>query len=177
VRNWPNYFTHAYAHEAFEIKDAVLYWRERPRHHFSADYTHKSVNLELAGKKAGTIGAKYLTVWHRGSHLRAHRIIFLMHHGYLPEVVDHVNGDGFDNRIENLRPATGKTNAMNVRTSTRNKSGVRGVSFHKITGKWAAGVSIEGRWKYLGLFATVEEAAVVRNAVAARLYGEFFSAR
>lgn len=88
--------------------------------------------------------------------------------------VDHINGDTLDNRRSNLRIATRRQNARN-RTSiqNRNKSGFRGVCFHKNTRKWVAQISLNGKRKNLGYFTTPEEAAKVFDSAAKEMYGEF----
>ena len=45
--------------------------------------------------------------------VRVHRIVFYLHNGYWPEIVDHINGDVNDNRIENLREVTAAQNTWN----------------------------------------------------------------
>lgn len=74
------------------------------------------INLEICGKR-----------------FKAHRVVFYMHYGYMPDYIDHINGVRHDNRIENLREATLSQNGMNKKVSPRNSLGLKGVSFHKRT--------------------------------------------
>lgn len=68
---------------------------------------------------------------------------------------DHINGDKLDNRSENLRVVDHQTNLRGfLKLDKRNVSGYRGVSAYK--GKWRAR---RGRGGYLGVYATIEEAA------------------
>jgi len=89
----------------------------------------------------------------------AHRIVLSrvlgrdLSHG---EVCDHANGNRLDNRRENLRLATHAQNAQNVRAY--GAIGRRGVTFHRQTGKWQAGVNFSGKFYYCGLHDSPEMA-------------------
>ena len=87
--------------------------------------------------------------------------------------VDHINGDKADNRLVNLRFATIKENAQNTNISPRNTSGIKGVSFNKINGKWKAAIKIDGINIHLGNFKTIEEAQQARAAKANEVFGIF----
>lgn len=87
--------------------------------------------------------------------------------------VDHINGDGLDNRRCNLRHATRSQNAINQDLSVRNKSGHRGVHWSKARKRWIAVISYERRQHYLGSFRTKEEAAEAYAKAAEKHHGEF----
>lgn len=89
--------------------------------------------------------------------------------GNLSAIVDHRNGNSRDNRRCNLRPATARQSSESRGVPSSNTSGVKGVCFHKASGKWRAEVNR----KHLGLFATKEEAEVVRKKAAEEMHGEF----
>jgi AP2 domain/HNH endonuclease len=81
------------------------------------------------------------------------------------EVVDHLNGNKSDNRRENMRLVSqSENNANRTQHDRRNKSGHRGVVWHKQRGKWAAQATYRGRHISLGLFDRVEEAAIAADA-------------
>jgi len=90
----------------------------------------------------------------------AHRLAWLYIYGSFPEkYIDHINGNKCDNRVANLRLATEQENQHNQSCpQTNNKSGFRGVSWHKWGQKWIAQISLNGKTKYIGLFNTAEEA-------------------
>ncbi len=91
--------------------------------------------------------------------LLAHRIGWFLHHGYWPEVIDHINGNPSDNRMENLRDISQAENVQNQRHAKSNSTtGLLGVSFDKARGKFVAAVGIGGKRKFIGRFASVEEA-------------------
>lgn len=169
--------TQEYSHEAFRYTDGELLWRERPRHHFASEWHQKVFNARQAGTVAGTVWRGYRTVNLTGRRMGAHRIVFLMHHGFIPPEVDHIDGNPLNNRIENLRAADHAQNLKNLKTPASNTSGVKGVSWHKATGKWAAGIRQEGKWKHLGLFSCIEAAAETRRQAEAAIYGEFANGR
>lgn len=67
--------------------------------------------------------------------------------------IDHINGDGLNNRRANLRSVSNAVNAQNQRKpKSNNKNGFLGVSWHKQSGKWEAKIGTDGKRKYLGLF-------------------------
>jgi len=87
--------------------------------------------------------------------------------------VDHKNHDICDNRWGNLRDATVKQNRANNSLRCDNNSGIKGVSWHALRGKWRARTYINGKEKHLGLFATKEAAWVAYKAASYVEYGEF----
>lgn len=74
------------------------------------------------------------------------------------DLVDHIHGNGLDNRRSELRLATKGENTRNQRLRNTNTSGFKGVSWDKKRGKWAAQIWIEGVNIRLGHFDTREEA-------------------
>ena len=85
--------------------------------------------------------------------------------------VDHVNGDGLDNRRTNLRLASKSENGRNARGHADSASGVKGVSPRN--GKWLARIRHNGREVYLGRFATIDEAAAAYAQASVELHGQF----
>lgn len=87
--------------------------------------------------------------------------------------VDHINGDSLDNRKENLRITDHKHNGYNLKLYKNNKSGYKGVQFHKHIKKWMACIRVDRKLKHLGYFTTPEEAAKAYN-IASRQYHKDF---
>ncbi len=87
--------------------------------------------------------------------------------------IDHINGNKLDNRIENLRLATYAENQWNAKTRVDNKSGVKGVSWHKASQRWRAQVKHDKVIHYLGVYDTIEEAKKVVQKKRIELHGEF----
>lgn len=128
-----------------------------------------------AGDIIGTPDKKnYLTIGLLRKRYFVHRLAWLYVHGEWPESeLDHVNCDPTDNRLVNLRAATRVENCRNTRTSKRNHSGRKGVHFDHSRQKWMAFISVQGRFKNLGRFATFEEASARRIEAAKIHHGAF----
>lgn len=121
-------------------------------------------------------GGGYLGFSHRGRKHYLHRLIWLYHHGTVPGMIDHVNGDRRDNRIENLRACSNAQNQYNSVRKTNNRSGFKGVAFYRAkptTKPWRARIVRSGRQISLGYYATAEEAAEAYARGAAEVAGAF----
>ncbi len=104
--------------------------------------------------------------------IQMHRIIMGAGKG---EQVDHINGDGLDNRIENLRMCTYSENYQNSRKRKNCSSKYKGVHFYKDSQNWRAMITIPntGHPIHIGLFKEEIEAAKAYDAKASELFGEF----
>lgn len=106
-----------------------------------------------------------------------HRLINKTADGF---VTDHRDGNGLNNRRGNLRTATQLQNMMNRRGKKRGTSKFKGVCLSVGSNKskvWAASIRIEGKLKFLGRFATEEEAGAAYAAAAKTHYGDFSNAQ
>lgn len=152
-----------YIKSLFDYKDGKLFWRvsrsRRIKPGDEAGYTRKDngrriVNLD--GKLQFT-----------------HRLIFMLHHGWLPNEVDHIDGDPSNNKIENLRAVTRAQNQWNSRLRADNTSGVKGVCWYPPTKKWTAQIRVNGVRKRIGYYATIDEAADAIRQAQICFHGEF----
>lgn len=89
------------------------------------------------------------------------------------EEVDHKDGNKLNNTKENLRRCTKAQNMCNSVKYSTNKSGYKGVSFHKRSGKWQSTIMKNQKKIYIGLFDTPQEAAQAYDNKAKELFGEF----
>ena len=120
-----------------------------------------SARLAEVGAVAGTIGKNgYVSISVAGKTYYAHRLAMLYVYGFMPEEVDHKNGDPGDNRLDNLRAGTHFLNMQNHREakSSNKSSGLLGVTLHKKTGRWLAQISLNRKHHPIGMFDTPEEA-------------------
>ncbi len=88
--------------------------------------------------------------------------------------VDHIDGDGLNNRRQNLRLSTRSQNACNRGKQLNNTSGYKNVYWSKQAGKWLAAVKTNQRMQNLGLYETKEEAHSVVCKARRLLHGDFF---
>ena len=90
-------------------------------------------------------------------------------------VVDHINGDGLDNRRVNLRFCTKAENCRNQvkRRKIKTSSRFKGVTWDKNRGKWLASITLNRKRHNLGRFTTEREAATAYNSAATRLFAKF----
>ena len=83
----------------------------------------------------------YYRVGIDGVNVQLHRVIWLWWYGSWPEnLIDHIDRNVKNNAINNLREASHSCNMRNSKTSTRNKSGIKGVRFDHCTDKWIASI-------------------------------------
>jgi hypothetical protein len=102
--------------------------------------------------------------------IRMHRVI--MDHVPDGEIIDHINGNGLDNRRVNLRISDNSKNQANRGLLTNNTSGYKGVTYHKGKRKWMARLAHMGREFFLGYYSTKEDAAKAYNHKAVEIWGE-----
>jgi len=107
--------------------------------------------------------------------LRVHRVCWFLHTGEWPKkFLDHVDGDGTNNKIYNLREATYLENNQNMSISKRNTSGYKGVSWCKERQKWTARIKDGGgKYRYLGRFGCKTAAAIAYDKASLKYHGEF----
>ena len=92
-----------------------------------------------------------------------HHFIFGKKDGYM---IDHINGNIYDNRKSNLRYADHRQNQLNTKS--------KGYYFNKKSKKWLAGIRIrKGVTKHLGTYETMELAREARHNAEKKYYGEF----
>lgn len=142
------------------------------------------VNSRNNQVKSGDIAGQVWTGVHNKSYIligieyrlyRAHRLAWLYMTGYFPaKHIDHINGDGCDNRFENLRSVSIKENSLNKRKYSTNKSGLTGVFWINKSSRYCAYIFKDKKKFHLGNFENIFDAACARKS-AERAYGFHFN--
>lgn len=174
-----------YLRECFEYlaHTGTLVWRMRPLSHFETQRGCNVFNKSLPGTVAGNLTRPngYMVVRIAGFNYQQHRVIYALLNGeYSTHLdIDHINGNKSDNRIQNLRLATRCQNKQNVNKLKNNTSGFLGVDLYKGRNngagnkKWRARISVDGVIKYLGYYASPQDAAKARDIAAKTFHGQF----
>ena len=126
----------------------------------------------IAGRPAGNTSKNgknaslsYRRIYILGKFYKAHRLAFLYMTGSFPVgEVDHINGDGTDNRWCNLRDVDRLTNGKNISLKVNNDSGLHGVSWNESRGKWRVRIMVDHKEQFLGRFSDFFEAACARKS-------------
>ena len=151
----------AYAREMLrlDVETGRLYWRT-------------SGGRRKAGAEAGGINhSGYLRVSLMGRYFFAHRIVWMLIHGEWPSaIVDHADRNRANNRPSNLRVANKSLNAQNSTSRSDSRTGLRGVGWSGVKGKYRARISINGHRETLGYFDDPNEAHAAYMEASAQLH-------
>jgi hypothetical protein len=142
----------------YDAESGRLYWIERPK-------VGKTGGLKRVGELAGSRGAYgHCVIEITGKNHFAHRIIWEMHNGPIPKglMIDHIDGNGWNNRLNNLRLVTAMQNSWNCKPPKSNTSGHVGVVRYR-KDKWRAMITANKKVIHLGIFDNIEEAAAARQ--------------
>jgi len=129
--------------------------------------------------KAGSIAGHlkdngYIQMYVNYKRIGGHRLAWAFHYGYFPnEEIDHINCIPSDNRISNLRLCTRAQNSANIPKRTNNKSGIKGVCWHKKSKKWTAQICANYKIIKLGYFENIKDAELAYKEAANKYHGNF----
>lgn len=169
--------TQAYLIERLDYnpETGVFTWKRR----LGNSRTINSWNTRYSGTEAGTVrlSENSDTLYYRFINLldkprRAHRLAWLYVHGEDAELIDHIDSDGLNNKIKNLRNTSSLINTRKGKIQTNNKSGFKGVSLRSDTGRWSARCKVGRKFKSLGCFDTKEAAFEAYCSKVLELTGE-----
>ena len=157
---------------SYNMDNGLFIWKERPG--------KNQWNSAHSGRVAGSnscrdkIESGYTVITIDGCPYQAHRLAWLLKYGEWPtKDIDHKDRDGTNSRIENLRLATRSENRSNQKKPKNNTSGFKGVTWHKSARKWQAAIVTDGKFKYLGIYDSAEDAHAEYCREAIRRRGEF----
>jgi hypothetical protein len=146
--------------DLFTYIDGKLFYRQIRKGHRA-----------LAGGPANT---GYWRVNINGKKYQAHRLIYLMFNGHMPMLIDHIDGDKTNNRIENLRAATRAQNQHNRKVRHDNISSAKNVRWDKKARKWRVVVSQPySKQEHIGYFEDLDMAKFVASEYHDKYHGEF----
>lgn len=138
-----------YLHEYTYYKDGNLYWKKSPRRGVSKDSIVGKEYVNNQGYKMATIKGKLWLV---------HRLIYIYHHKNIVQVIDHIDRNFLNNKIENLRDVSRSVNSRNSKTPSTNSSGIKHINLDKRRNTWNVEFTIEGVRHRKSGFISIEEA-------------------
>lgn len=160
------------------IRERLLYdpvtgnltWRERG----GGAERFKNWNEKNVAKPAGYNGGGYIKINIDGKRYLGHRLAWAHYYGKWPSKgIDHIDLNGLNNAILNLREASQSQNMMNYGAKRTNTSGAKGVTFLKKHNSYKAAIQVRGVTYHLGLFKELNEAAMAYRNAALEMHGEF----
>jgi len=139
-------------------------------------FTHRNpANRRIIiGSQAGSKSNGHIALKIDGKSYQAHRIAWLLTYGKMPNgILDHVNLDGMDNRICNLRECSHSQNNYNHYIQKRNQTGYKGVFKLKETGRYKAYITVDKKRITLGHYDCPIEASKIVEAKRLELHKQF----
>jgi len=155
-----NHFTKDYLQSLFLYKNGQLHWK-------------KTKGRRVANTIAGTKSHHYWQICIDYVIYRTHRLIWIYHYGNSPYLIDHINGNTFDNKIENLRECNSHQNQFNKKISKNNVSGIKGVGWCKQKNQWRARIMIDGKDCHIGFFDNLQDAKETIRLKRVEIHGIF----
>lgn len=145
-------------------------WKKRPREHFNTDRGYNTFTSQKVGKLTGCIsitkdGLAYVKIAINKKLYLAHRLAWIIKNGEIPKgyEIDHLDHDGTNNKISNLRIVTSSQNKMNRTMVSTNKTGCMGVYFNKRIKKWVAEITSGNQHTTIGYYLDKDKAILARK--------------
>jgi len=151
----------------YDPKTGNLYWRKR-------EGDSSPFNANFAGKIAGSTnkGYRVVRIAETGTCYLAHRIAWAMYYGQWPDhEIDHIDKNGINNRIDNLRRATHRENMCN--RSMKGTVPYKGVGYRAERSRFIARITVHGKTRRAGSFTDPVSAARAYDRAALEYHGEY----
>lgn len=147
----------------------VFTWLRRDIEYFKSEKSFKTWNTRYAGAVAGyaradSKGSTYIYIRILSKSYLAHRVAYFYMKGLWPDLIDHKDWNGTNNKWENLQNASHTSNGRNVKKHSRNSSGYNGVYWRAEERKWGARIGVNKKNLHLGLFSNIDDAIAARKA-------------
>jgi len=149
------------AKSLFDYQDGFLVWK-------------KSFGTIKSGAQVKSVSNRgYVVVQVAKKRYLAHRIIWLLMYKQMPTMIDHIDGNKTNNKIENLREVDNTLNHWNEKKRSTNKSGHKGVWWHKQSERWEAACRVSGKQKTIGRFIRIQDAIKAVKTFREKEHGQY----
>lgn len=157
--------THQFLVDAliYNKETGEFYWRNPP-----------GLKVKASDKAGYPVKSGYIKIGLLGRKYYAHRLAWFYYYKYWPKLVDHINRNKNDNRIDNLRECNHSINGHNTnpKNCINNKIWNNGIKYNNQTCKWEARIRINNEDIWLGSFISRANAEFCRNNKKVQIYGQ-----
>lgn len=159
----------SYLRELFIYDNGYLYWRVKKGARINVG--------DIAGSVSGDDGDEYLLAEIDEVTYKVHRLVWIYHFGEIAKGVriDHIDNNGLNNVLSNLRLSTPSQNGQNARKREGTLSKYKGVSWHKGQQRWNAVIQYNRKRIHISSHKDEYEAHLAYCKVGRELFGEFFN--
>jgi hypothetical protein len=157
--------TQDFLHEYFNYIDGKLFYKKK-----LAINSKNKIGNEVGYLTDGRY--KSVVIFQKRYYL--HRLIFLFHHGHLPKIIDHIDGNILNNKIENLRSCTQQQNTFNSKCKSNNKTGIKNICWNKTKNKYEVFLSVNKKSKYFGSYNDIDYAIFIADAMRHKYHKEYY---
>lgn len=140
----------------YEAKTGHLYWISKG-----------TAKTRVIGTRVGSLckTSGYRLVGINKHVYREHHLVWLLFNDKFPDgVIDHINHDKADNRIENLRDISQSENTRNQSARRNTSSGEQGIWYCKTRQRWIAEIKLNGKKVFQSKFPDATSAMIAREA-------------
>lgn len=145
-----------------ESSPSFLRWKKSP------------MSRIMAGSVAGNVDCKgYWRLRLKGKDYLAHRVVYALFNGCMPEFIDHVDTNRKNNKINNLRSVNASQNQFNRKLNKNNRSGIKGIFRDEKRDEWVATIWKGSKIAFSGRFKSKKEASEALIINRRMLHGEY----